>query len=253
MAKKLRDYSIFNKFNFERKPVGVKFLITKPEGIKRRGKGLNFCEMFKEAQTSEPFYVGEEDFECIEPMILGMKDPEPILVSGYVGERENIYSEARANRKIYQYLPKMIKGSVRYVAFAPIDQLTFDPDVLIITANLSQARTILRALGYSSGENWSSQGTPVAACTWLYLYPVLSGKLNFTITGLSFGMQSLKVLPEGLFLISIPWQLLPEIIENLQDMDWDLPMKGGTRDENRERVQKLFKQFRQELAEDRNR
>ena len=205
--------------------------------------------MFKEAQTSAPFYAGEEDFECIEPMILGMKDPEPVFVSGYVGGKEKIYSEARANRKIYQYLPKMIKGSVRYVAFASIDQLTFDPDVLIVTANVGQARTILRASAYSSGENWSSQGTPVAACTWLYLYPVLSGKLNFTVTGLSFGMKSLKVLPEGLFLISIPWQLLPEVIENLQDMDWDLPKEGGTRDENRANVQRLFKQFRKELAE----
>ena len=63
MAKKQRDYSVFDRFNFERKPVGVKFLITKPEGIKRRGKGLNICEMFKEAQTSAPFYAGEEDFE----------------------------------------------------------------------------------------------------------------------------------------------------------------------------------------------
>ena len=27
------NYSIFDKFNFERKPVGVKFAITKPEGI----------------------------------------------------------------------------------------------------------------------------------------------------------------------------------------------------------------------------
>ncbi len=250
MSLTLRDYSIFDKFNFERKPVGVKFLITKPKGIQRLGKSLNFCEMFKEAQASEPFYVGEEDFECIEPMILGMQDPEPMFVSGYVGERENIYSEARANRKIYQYLPKMIKGSVRYVAFASIDQLTSNPDVLIITANLSQAQTILRASGYSSGENWSSQGTPVAACTWLYLYPVLSGKLNFTISGLSIGMQSLKVLPEGLFLISIPWQLLPEITENLQDMEWATPMEGGNRDENRERVQQLFKKFRQELSND---
>ena len=247
---KSRDYSIFNKFNFERKPVGVKFLITKPEGLKRRGKGLNFCEMFKEAQTSEPFYVGEEDFDCIEPMILGMKDPDPIFISGYVGERENIYSEARANRKIYQYLPKMLKGSVRYVAFAAIDKLTFDPDVLIITADLSQARTMLRALVYSSGDHWTTKGTPVAACTWLYLYPVLTGKLNFTITGLSFGMRSLNVLPEGLFLISIPWQLLPEIIENLQDMDWNPPVGGGSRDENREEVQRKFKQFQRELLND---
>lgn len=250
MAKKLRDYSIFNKFNFERKPVGVKFLITKPKGIQRLGKSLNFCEMFKEAQTSSPFYVAEEDFECVEPMLLGMKDPEPVFVSGFLGERESIFREARANRKLYQYLPRMLKGSVKYVAFSSIDQLPFDPDVLVITANVSQAQTILRAMGYSSGEMWSCKGTPVAACAWLYIYPVLSGKLNFTVTGLSIGMQSLKVLPEGLFLISVPWGLLPEIIDNLEHMEWTHFMKGGARDENRERVKGVFKKLRQELLSD---
>lgn len=249
MIPKLRDYSIFNKFNFERKPVGVKFLITKPEGIQRLGKSLNFCEMLKEAQSSSPFYVTKEDFQCIEPMILGMEDPEPVFVSGLVGEREGLYMEARANRKIYQYLPRLQKGSVKYVAFSPIDQLPFDPDVLVITANVSQAQTILRAQGYSTGEMWSSKGTPVAMCAWIYIYPVISGELNFTITGLGMGMQALKVLPEGLFLISIPWGLLPTIIESLQNMEWVNPMKG-TRDENRERAKRLFEELRQELLND---
>jgi hypothetical protein len=32
---KTQDYSIFDKFDFERKPVGIKFLPYKPEGIER--------------------------------------------------------------------------------------------------------------------------------------------------------------------------------------------------------------------------
>jgi len=250
MNPKLRDYSIFDRFNFERKPVGVKFLITKPEGVQRLSKKINFCEMLKEAQNSSPFYVAEEDFQCVEPFLLGMKDPEPLFISGLVGEKEGLYQEARANRDIYQYLPKLLKGSVKYAAFSPIDQLPFDPDVLVITANVSQAQTILRALGYSTGEIWSCKGTPVAACSWIYIYPVVSGKLNFTVTGLSIGMQALKVLPEGLFLISIPWRLFPAIIESLHHMEWGNPMKDETRDENIERIQASFEEMRREVSGD---
>ena len=54
MSSNLRDYSVFDKFDFERKPVGVKFVITKPEGIERLGKELNICEMLKEAQVGNP-------------------------------------------------------------------------------------------------------------------------------------------------------------------------------------------------------
>ena len=72
MKPKTLDYSIFDKLDFERKPVGIKFLPYKPEGIERTKKSLYFCEMFKEAQTSAPFYVQREDFHCTEPLTLGM-------------------------------------------------------------------------------------------------------------------------------------------------------------------------------------
>ncbi len=229
--------------------MGVKFLPIKPEGMERIQKRLSFCEMFKEAQTSKPFYVQKEDFHCIEPLILGMEEPDPMLHSGLIGEVDGLFEEARANRKIYQYLPMMLKGSVNYVAFASIDQLQFDPDVLIITAEVGKAQLILRAWSYSSGEMWTCQGTPVAACSWLYIYPVLSGKLNFTITGISLGMRALKVLPEGLMLISIPWTQLPMIIENLQKMKWTLTSDIITGEEHKKRIDQLFNDLRQRISE----
>jgi uncharacterized protein (DUF169 family) len=250
MSSTPRDYSIFDKFNFERKPVGVKFLLIKPEGIRRLDKTLFFCEMFKEAQGREPFFVAKEDWQCVERLLLGMEDPEPMLVSGFFGEKVGLFKEARANRKIYQYLPKMLKGSVNYVAFSSIDKLPFDPDVLVVTATPSQAQMILRALGYSSGEMYSSKGTPVAACSWLYIYPVLSGELNYTVTGFSTGMKALQVLPEGLVLISIPWTKLPMIIENLKDLNAGASQQVPNRDEHVKRVHRLFEEFRQETTKD---
>jgi len=243
-----RDYSVFSKFNFERKPVGIKYLPIKPDGIKRLDKKINLCEMVKEAQTGGPFYAQKEDFQCIEPILLGMEDPEPMYVSGLVGEKGGVYREARANRRIYQDMPRLPKGSVRYVAFSPIDQMTFDPDVLTIVAdNTKQTQTLLRAMSYSSGEVWSSKLTPVAACSWMFIYPVVSGKYNFTATGLSLGMSLLKVFPEGLFLFSIPWDQLPGMIENLQDMEWNLALGTGSRDENWQRILKAHDELVKEM------
>ena len=238
-----RDYSAFGKLNLERKPVGVKFLPARPEGIERIKEKLAFCELFLAAQEQPPFYVQKEDFLCVEPLLLGMADPEPVLVSGFAGGSAGLFKEPRANRKVYQYIPKMLKGSVTCVAFSSIDRMTFDPDVVVITANVSQARSILRAEGYSSGDSWSCQGTPVMACAWLYIYPVITGKINFTVTGLSLGMQALNVpLPEGLFIISIPWNILPTVMENLQDANLYRSWKTSGRDEH-------FKRFATRLAD----
>jgi uncharacterized protein (DUF169 family) len=248
MTKK-RDYSILDKLNFERKPVGVKFLPIRPEGIKRIGKRLSFCEMFKEAQTSPPFYVQREDLFCIEPYILGMEEPDPMLLAGLVGEADELFEEARANRKLYQFLPKMLRGSVNYVAFSSIDQLTFDPDVVVFTANATQAYHLLRALNWSSGDMWSARGTSVAACAWIYLYPVLSGEMNLTITGISLGMRALKVFPEGLIIISLPWPKLGETLENLRNMRWKLLSDEVTGEEHQKRVDKLFNELRQKIKD----
>jgi uncharacterized protein (DUF169 family) len=242
------DYAAFERLKLERKPVGVKFLATRPEGIDRINIRVSLCEMFKEAQETSPFYVQKEDFICVEPMILGMEDPEPCLISGMAGGTGGLFKEARACRKIYQYIPRMLKGSVNYVAFSSVDQMTFDPDVLIITANVNQARTVLRSEGYSSGEIWSCQGTPVMACAWLYIYPVLSGKMNFTVTGLSLGMEAINFsLPDGLFLISVPWNLLPSMIENLQDENMYRSFRASSREEHFDGFRNALAELRQEM------
>lgn len=247
MGPALRDYSVLKRFDFERKPVGIKFLPTRPEGVERLSKALNMCEMVKEAQESKPFYVQKEDFHCVEPMILGMEDPEPILVSGLFGGREGLFKEARACRAMYQYLPMMLKGSVRYVAFSSVDELSFDPDVLVITATIPQAQTLLRSIGYSTGEMFVSRLTPVVACSWLYVYPVISGEMNYAITGLSLGMSALDVFPPGLILMSVPWTKVSTMLENLQEMRVGRsgPPPGG--EEHRKRTEKLMNDLRQEM------
>jgi len=246
MSSTQQDLSIFNKFNFEKKPVGVKFLPNKPDSIERLDKILDFCEMLKEAQERSPFYVTKENFTCIGPLILGMVEHEPIFESGQVGPKLDIFKETRANRRLYDVIPRLTKGAVNYVAFSPLDKLSFDPDVLIIMANTSQAEILLRARSYTTGKMWSAKGTPVAGCAWLYVYPYLSSELNFTVTGFSFGMKSRRLFPEGLILMSIPWDLLPSLTNNLQDIKW-VPHSftiGG--DEHKKKVKRIVDELAQE-------
>jgi uncharacterized protein (DUF169 family) len=219
----MRDLSIFKKFNFERQPVGIKYLLNKPAGIKKLDKTLAFCEMLSEAQKGSPFYATKEDFECVGPLILGMEEPPPIFESGQVGPKLGLFKEARANRRVYPPIPTLAKGSVRYVVFSPLGKLTFDPDVLVFTATSEQAEILLRAYAYTTGKMWTAKGTTVIECAWLFIYPYLSGELDLTVTNFSAGMKARQVFPEGLVLLAIPYDLLPMIIENLQDMEWVIP------------------------------
>jgi uncharacterized protein (DUF169 family) len=242
------DLSIFNKFEFERKPVGVKFLPAKPHGMKRLDRILDFCEMLVEAQNGSTFYATRKNFTCVGPLILGMVNNDPVFESGRVGPRLEVFKNARANRRIYQFLPRLARNSANHVAFSPLDKISFEPDVLIVTADPSQAEIILRANSYTTGNMWSAKGTPVAACAWLYIYPYVSGELNLMMPGFSFGMRSRRLFPECLLLISIPRDLLPGIVRNLQDMNWVPHSYTIGREEHKKKAKRIVEALRQETA-----
>ena len=169
-----------------------------------------------------------------------MEQMPPFVEAGEIGPKFGVYQEPRANHKIYQSIPKFEKDIVKYVAFSALDTLTFEPDLLILYATPSQAEIVLRAMSYSTGEIWEPKATPVLGCSWLFIYPYLSGKVNYTITGLAFGMKAKQVFPEGKMLISIPYQWIPIITQNLQEMEWILPSYTDGREKFLEREKKIF-------------
>jgi len=241
------DYSILDKFDFERKPVGVKFLSTRPDGLEKLDKILDFCEMLVEAQEGRAFYAGKDEFTCIGPLLMGMTEDNPVFESGRVGPELEVFKDARANRRIYDYLPRLPKNVINYVAYAPLDKLTFEPDLLIVLASASQAEIFIRAKSYTTGEAWSAKGTSVAGCSWLYLYPYLTGEMNLTVTGFGFGMRARRLFPEGRILLTIPWDKLAGILKNLGDMNW-VPHSytiGGA--EHKKKVKRISEELAKEL------
>ncbi len=243
-----QDLSIYQKFDFEKQPVGVKFLPTRPEGIEQLDKSLSFCEMLKEAQDrGTPFYFAKENETCFGKALMGMEELPAFAEAGEVGINLEIFQDARANSNLYQYLKILPKGIVNYVAYATLDKLAFEPDLLIILADTTQAEIILRAMCYSTGALRESMSTGVLGCAWVYNYPFRTGKVNYTVTGLAFGMKSKEVYKEGYILISIPYNWIPVITQNLKEMKWVLPSYTEGREKflirERENIEELARKM----------
>ena len=221
MTLKKEDYEILNDFQFEIQPVAVKYFVRLPESIKHIEQRMTLCEMLLKAQNGDIFYSEATDHTCgAGQYVLGQSDIEGPFISGEFGAGLGVFRDNRAASRLYHYIPHIERHVVNYAAFSPLDKLCFDPDLLIILANISQAEIILRAMSYKNGQMWSSRYSAAIGCAWLFVYPYLNGEINFISTGLGFGMKRRKLFPEGRQFISIPYDRLPSILETLREMPW---------------------------------
>jgi uncharacterized protein (DUF169 family) len=239
------DLSIYKKFNFEKPPVGVKFLPSRPEGMEQLDKSIALCEMINEAQQrGTPFYINKDNEDCAGAMMLGMVAPTPHPGGGELGVKYGIFEEARVNERLSENAPKIPPGMINYVVFSPLERINFEPDLLFLITTISQAEIVLRALSYSTGEIWSSKATSVGACAWMFVYPYQSGKVNYVATGLTFGLKAKKVYPEGKIIFTIPYDWTPIITRNLGKMEWVLPSYTDvTREKFMARRKKIFEEL----------
>ncbi len=218
------DLATLDKFHFDVQPVGVKFLVERPGALDRLAEKMALCEMLKHAQEGHAFFADVDNHTCpAGPYVLGQADAEPPFISGQFGAGLKIFEEPRAANRLYLYLPTIGRGVVNYVAFAPLDKLSFEPDVLVLMANTSQAEILLRAMSYRTGQMWSSKFSSAIGCAWILVHPHLTGELNYVTTGLGHGIKRRKLFPEGRQLISIPYDILPSMLDTLRRMPWVLP------------------------------
>ena len=241
MALTQKDFAILDKFKFDVQPVGVKFLVKPPKKIKHIDQKMTFCEMLVKAQKGDPFYSDPQDHTCAAgTYVLGQSDIEEQYICGEFGAGLGVFRDTRAASRLYHYISKIAKGVVNYVAFSPLDKLPFDPDVLIFLANSSQAEVLLRAMSYKTGKMWSSRYSSAIGCSWLLIYPYLNGEINFISTGLGFGMKRRKLFPEGLQIISVPFDQLPSLLQTLREMPW---VPGPFKPDGLEYVKRLRKKL----------
>jgi uncharacterized protein (DUF169 family) len=219
-----KDLAIFDKFGFDTPPVAVKFSARCPDAVDRLGEKIALCQMLKKAQEGNAFYADAENHYCEAGMyVLGMAGVPAPFRSGEYGAGLRIFNGPRAASRLYLHIPTIDKDVVNYVAFSPLDKLNFEPDLLIILSRASQTEILLRALTYGTGGIWTSKASSAIGCAWIYVYPYLTGELNYIVTGLGHGIKRRNLFPEDRQIITIPSDLFPAMLQSLREMAWVLP------------------------------
>lgn len=94
----------------------------------------------------------------------------------------------------------------------------------------------------------SFKGSTCLACAWIFASPYSNTELNLTVSRLGFSMKGRQVLPDGLIIISGPFNLLSGLIENLKEIESDPYWFKLGRNGFVNEVQKRSKELVQELS-----
>ena len=227
---------VLRRIEIEMPAVGVKFSTKPLEGIARLEGSMRLCEMLKAAQRGRAFCAGPENHLCGAAAYALGRDLPPVYTSGEYGAGLEIFDSPRAASRLYDHIPRLeARRGIEWVTLAPLEKVTYDPDLLIVLTREEQTETLLRAMSYSTGKMWTSKSTGVIGCSWLFVYPYLTGEVNFTPV-LSLGMRALKVFSPGRHLMSIPFDVLPGMLASLRRMPPVLPSLQPGGDEFRKRL-----------------
>ena len=225
--------AVSSEIGFEVPPVGVRYSVDPPEDVPRLDGTMRLCEMLRHAQQGNAFYVAPENHICGAALYALGKDLPLVYTSGVYGTGLEVFDNPRAGSRLYDHIPRLEgRRGIEYVTLAPVGKLTGDPDLLIIAAREEQSEVVLRAMSYSTGKMWTSKSTGVIGCSWLFVYPYLTGEVNYTPI-LSMGMRALKVFQPGVHLLSIPFDMCGVLLDSLKRMPITLTALGPDGDEFR--------------------
>jgi uncharacterized protein (DUF169 family) len=224
---------VSGKLQLEQQPVAVKYSTSVPEGISQLDGSMRLCEMIRHAHQGNVFYAAPENHFCGAALYTFGVDLPPVYTSGVYGTGLEVFDDPRAGSRLYDHIPRMqARRNINYICFAPLDKADFDPDLLLFATTEDQSEVILRAMSYSTGDMWMSKSTGVIGCAWLFVYPYLSGEVNFTPI-LSMGMRANNIVPKNRHLISIPFDAMPGLLDSLKRMPVTLTALGPDGDEFR--------------------
>lgn len=238
---KPHDFAVLDDFGFMCAPTGFRFFNAPEEleglGLEPLASQMAWCEMLRKAQKGEAFYSTAENHRCEPGLFLpGYRPLNPLAAAGRIGTAFDIYPDERANRRIYNHLSLLAEGSVHATGFAPVDKLTFEPDLLILTCDTAeQGERVLRATQWDTGDVISMHTTYVMGCNWIFTHPYVTGQINTVWPHLCHGMTGYKLYQPGVQIVSIPWHHIDRVLRNIREMPRRLPAHTDERDESHRR------------------
>jgi len=214
---------IKEQIDLDLSPVAVKLFINKSEiheGISKvEGGEHRHCEMVQKATQGDMFYATSAELQGCKGGVgaLGLMDmPEPIK-TGAMHHSMGKFSTRGAAKRTVDAIPK-IEPIMDAIAYAPLENAPFDPDVVLIIAKPLQAMKISQGMLYTMGGRLEANfGGIQSICSDTTAGPYTTGKPNFTLG--CYGSRKFAKVQADEIIVGMNGENLSELVKALEERE----------------------------------
>ena len=211
--------------------LGIKLLKSKDDnisGVKRPTKDfgyhLSLCQALAITRRhGKAISMFKEDMWCFEPVIgLGFEKAPNYFLEGHnryplPGSSQTL----EAGAKWAQSFPHFELGKYKGIAFAPLSEITFEPDLILLYCEPAQLTEILIAVNGIDGNDICSRLSGYAACVYSIVLPIKNN--DFQVSVPCNGDRTKSMTQDDELIFSFPVRKIEYLVKGLE-----LRSKNGT-------------------------
>lgn len=176
---------IESKIKLDTKPVAMKLIKTKvdlPEGYDLIDEKIRHCEMVRKASLGNKFYSTINEQLCLGGAgAIGLRDMPEKLANGEKYFSLGRFQDLKTAKKLTHKL-SIIKDLSWAMVYAPLDEASFEPDVIQIITEPVGGMKLAQSIVYKTGEKITSSFAGIQSlCGDAFANPYLDNGINFTL------------------------------------------------------------------------
>ena len=199
-------------------PVALKIVKSAeelPDGIPEIEETTRHCRMISLAREGKTFYATDAKHQCGGgAWALGLREKGETLKTGQHYFKLGKYSTINASRRTMESVPNLPKENYATI-YAPLENATFDPDVVVIFAQPMAILKLAQSSLYNLGGRIYPEFSGIQSmCSDATAYVLLNGKPNFSLG--CDGSRKFSGIGNDEMVAGFPAERIVEIAENIK-------------------------------------
>ena len=178
---------------------------------------VRICQAILSAAKGLPQIIDKKNNACLGAAwhlgFIKIRDKKATdMIKKFVVEGEKLFSSYQALDTLISQMEEVPDNSEASFILSPLEKSDYKPDIVIFICNPEQACRILTMITFIDGRMPKIKiGGPT--CRMAIMYPLLTNEVN--ISFYDYTARKICNIDKDKLLISIPYAMLPKIIENL--------------------------------------